>query len=178
MKMTHAVPFFIRRSQFALTSACKAVVVLLLAVAPVQAQEVDWKAELSEDLVEIQDGKMTMTEYSIVKLEMQGQQTNPVQIKVYAEAPEDGIISRDNFVNLTSLISYTTLLELYANAYNLSASEYLQAVDIEPIPNPIGTPDVEMNLFATNDGLQIEYVNTANNQRQRITMTWKELFAD
>ena len=35
-----------------------------------------------------------------------------------------------------------------------------------------------MNLFETSDGLQIEYVNTANNQRHRITMTWKELFAD
>lgn len=150
----------------------------LIAPSSTRAQDTDWQEELSRDLVEFADGKMTMTEYSIVKLDAQGQKTNPVQIKMYAEAPQDGVISRDNFVNLTSLISYTTLLELYANAYQLSASEYLQAVDIEPLPNPIGTPDVEINMIATDDGLQIEYVNTTSNQRQRVTMTWTEMFAD
>ncbi|WP_143815299.1 hypothetical protein [Longibacter salinarum] len=144
----------------------------------VQAQTPDWKAELGEDIVQIRGDKMMMEEYALLKLNVEGQKTNNLQVKLYAEAPKDGIISRDNFVNLTSMITYMSLLEIYARAYQLSASEYLQAVDIEQIPNPIGTPDIELNLTATNAGLQIEFVNTADNQRRRVTRTWEEMYAE
>ncbi|PEN14290.1 hypothetical protein CRI94_04425 [Longibacter salinarum] len=151
---------------------------LLVSVSVVQAQTPDWKAELGEDIVQIRGDKMMMEEYALLKLNVEGQKTNNLQVKLYAEAPKDGIISRDNFVNLTSMITYMSLLEIYARAYQLSASEYLQAVDIEQIPNPIGTPDIELNLTATNAGLQIEFVNTADNQRRRVTRTWEEMYAE
>jgi hypothetical protein len=151
---------------------------LFLSISCLHAQTPDWKTELGEDLVEIQGDKMMLEEYALIKLNVQGQETNNLQVKLYAEAPKDGIISRDNFVNLTSMVTYMSLLEIYANAYQLSASEYFQAVDIEQIPNPIGTPDIELNLTATNAGLQIEFVSTADNQRRRVTQTWEEMYAD
>lgn len=151
---------------------------LVSCVSLVRAQTPDWETELGNDLVEIQGDKMVLEEYALLKLNIQGQQTNSVQVKLYAEAPKDGIVSRDNFINLTSTITYTSLLEIYAQAYQMSASDYLEAVDIEQISNPIGTPDIEMNLRATDDGLQIEFVNTADNRRQRVTQTWAEIYAD
>jgi hypothetical protein len=60
----------------------------------------------------------------------------------------------------------------------MSASEYLQAIGIEQIQDPIGTPDIEINLAATNSGLQIEFLSTANNQRHRVTRTWEEIYPD
>jgi len=156
-----------------------ATVLLLLTFIPlVQAQTPEWEAELGEDLVEMRGDKMVIEDYALVKMSVQGQETNNLQVKLSAEAPKDGIISRDNFVNLTSMITYMSLLEIYAQAYQLSASEYFQAVDIEQIPNPIGTPDIELNLTATNAGLQIEFVSTADNQRRRVTQTWEEMYAD
>ena len=44
-------------------------------------------------------------------------------------------------------------------------------------PMTIGTPDVELNLLMTNDGLQFELVNTADGTRSRWTSTWAEVFA-
>ena len=53
-----------------------------------------------------------------------------------------------------------------------------EALDIEEISEPIGTPDLEINIAATNAGLQIEFVSTADNQRRRVTQTWKEMYAE
>jgi len=151
---------------------------LVLIVTPAQAQEPEWKTDLGEDLVEIQEGMMVVEEYALLKLNLQGQQSNNLQVKLSAKAPTDGVLSRDNFVSFTTQITYMTLVELYANAYQISASEYLEALEIEEIPEAIGTPDIEINVTATNAGVQIEYINTAQNQRQRVTMTWEEMYAE
>lgn len=168
------------RFRFALDMPRAALFLLLLVltVTTAQAQEPEWKTDLGEDLVEIRDDMMVVEEYALLKLNLQGQRTNNLQVKLYAEAPTDGVLSRDNFVSFTTQFTYMTLVEIYANAYQLPASEYLEALEIEEIPNPIGTPDIEINMTATNDGLQIEFVNTAQNQRQRVTMTWEEMYAE
>jgi hypothetical protein len=44
-------------------------------------------------------------------------------------------------------------------------------------PTTIGPPDVERNLFMTNEGLQFEWVNTADGTRSRWTSTWAEVYA-
>lgn len=147
-------------------------------IGPALAQEPEWKTDLGEDIVEIRDGMMVVEEYALLKLNLQGQQTNNLQVKLYAEAPTDGVLSRDNFVSFTTQITYMSLVELYANAYQLSASEYLEALEIEEIPEAIGTPDIEINVTATGAGVQIEFVNTADNQRRRVTQTWEEMYAE
>jgi len=48
--------------------------------------------------------------------------------------------------------------------------------DFTELAAPIGTPDVELNLIMTNEGLQFEWVNTADGQRRRWTSTWAEVF--
>jgi hypothetical protein len=69
-----------------------------------------------------------------------------------------------------------TFLTVYAEAYQVPASQFLQAVDFTELAAPIGTPDVELNLIMTNEGLQFEWVNTADGQRRRWTSTWAEVF--
>ncbi len=41
----------------------------------------------------------------------------------------------------------------------------------------IGTADIELNLFMTGEGMQIEFVDTSTGQRTRQTMTWGEVYA-
>jgi hypothetical protein len=142
---------------------------------PLAAQE--WKQLLSKELVVVRDGKMVADEYDLVKINVDGFQPVQLQLKVHAEAPAGGGISRDNFVALTSAFTMLTFLTVYAEAYQVPATQFLQAVDFTELAAPIGTPDVELNLFMTDEGLQFEWVNTADGTRSRSTMTWAEVYA-
>ena len=142
---------------------------------PAVAQE--WKQLLAKELVTIKAGKMVTDEYDLVKINVPGYQAVQLQLKVHAEAPAVGLMSRDNFVAITTQFVVVTFFTVYAEAYQVTASEFLQAVDFTELAAPIGTPDVELNLFMTNEGLQFEWVNTADGQRSRSTMTWAEVYA-
>lgn len=152
-----------------------AFVVLVLVAVPVTAQE--WKQSLSKDLVAIRDGKMISEEYNLVKIAVPGYEPVQLQLKVHAEAPQGGLISRDNFVALTSQMMIVVFLGAYAQAYQVNALDFIQAVDFTELDSPIGTPDVELNLFMTDEGMQFEWVNTADGQRSRWTSTWAEVYS-
>jgi hypothetical protein len=52
----------------------------------------------------------------------------------------------------------------------------MQGYDYTELEQPIGTPDLEMNLFMTAEGMQIEFVNTGTGERSRNRMTWAEVY--
>jgi hypothetical protein len=160
-----------------ITRAVILITAFLLGACPAFAQT-DWEQELGEDLVEFRDGKMIAEDYFIYTVSVPGTEETSLQVKVYGEALEDGIISRDKFVSLMTLISYQTLVTAFAESYQMSASDFMSAMDIEDLSDPIGTPDIEINLTAPNQGMQIELVNTATNRTQRSTSTWKEIYAN
>ena len=142
---------------------------------PAVAQE--WKQLLAKELVIIKAGKMVTDEYDLVKINVPGYQAVQLQLKVHAEAPAVGLMSRDNFGAITTQFVVVTFFTVYAEAYQVTASQFLQAVDFTELAAPIGTPEVELNLFMTSEGLQFEWVNTADGQRSRSTMTWAEVYA-
>jgi hypothetical protein len=152
-------------------------IVLVLTVSVAYAQT-DWEQELGEELVETRDDKMVIEDYFLYRINVEGFDERTLQTKIYGEAPTDGILSRDKFLSLTTLVSYQTLMAAFADSYQLSASEFWDAVEIEDLADPIGTPDIELNLIATDQGIQIELVNTATDQRRRFTTTWKEMYAN
>jgi hypothetical protein len=152
-----------------------AVSALAVLAHPLGAQ--DWKQHLSKDIVAVQGGKMVADEYDLVKIQVPGYEGAQFQLKVHAEAPAGGVISRDNFVAFTAQMMVLTLLTVYAQAYQVTATQFLQAVDFTELTAPIGTPDVELNLFMTNEGIQFEWVSTADGKRNRWTSTWAEMFA-
>jgi hypothetical protein len=154
-----------------LTTLC----LTLLLTAPASAQE--WKHQLAKSLVVIRAGKMVSEEYQLAKIHVPGFEASQVQLKIHAEAPAVGLISRDNFVSLTTQLVVVTFYAAYADVYKVPASQFIQAVDFTELAAPIGTPDLEINVFMTADGLQFEIVNTATGQRTRSTTTWAEVFA-
>lgn len=151
---------------------------LLLVFASSASAQEDWEIELGEDLVEIQDGMMIIEDYALFKINLENYDPVSLQIKFRGEAPENGIVSRDKFVSVTTLTTYQVLYESFAQAYQVTSNQFSQATEIDDLANPIGTPDLEIGLFLTDEGMQIEFVNTSTGDRNRMTRTWEEVYAN
>ena len=158
-----------------MTKAILGIMLLVLAATRVNAQ--DWRAQLKADAVVIRGGKMIYDEVGLYKLKVAGYEPAQVQVKVHSEAPLGGLVSRDNFVSLTTLMFSTTFIAALSESYKVSASQFLQGLDYTQLKTAIGTPDLELNLVMTNEGMQLEVVNTSSGQKTRQTMTWEQVFA-
>ena len=158
-----------------MTKAYSSVVLLLLAATSVRAQ--DWRAQLKSDAVVIRSGKMLYDEVGMYKIKVAGYEPAQVQVKIHSEAPQGGVVSRDNFVSLTTLMFSMTFVAALSESYKVPASQFLQGLDYTQLKSAIGTPDLELNLIMTNEGMQLEVVNTSSGQKTRQTMTWEQVFA-
>ena len=158
-----------------MTKAVHAVALLLVVAIPASAQ--DWRLQLKADLVTINRGKMASNDVGLYKIEVPGYQPAQFQVKIHSEAPAAGPISRDNFVSLTTLMASTVFITALAEGYRVPASEFMQHVDYTQLKSAIGTPDLELNLTMTNEGMQLEVANNSSGQKTRQTMTWDQVFA-
>ena len=70
-----------------------------------------------------------------------------------------------------------TFIATLSESYRVTASQFMQGLDYTQLKSAIGTPDLELNLVMTNEGMQLDVVNTASGQRTRQTMTWDQVFA-
>ena len=135
----------------------------------------DWREELREDLVVHRDDKMVIEEYSMERVNLPGYEPVEFQVKYYMETPYDGAISRDNFVAFSTLLGITVLQTMLAEAFDVSAAEFLAAYDSEDLDAPIGRPDLEISIFMTGEGFQLEIRNTITNEVSRVTETWESM---
>ena len=158
-----------------MTKALAGIVLFIVLATPVSAQ--DWRAQLKADAVVLRAGKMIYDEVGLYKLKVEGYQPAQVQVKVHSEAPQGGLVSRDNFVSLTTLMFSTTFIAALSESYKVTASQFLQGLDYTQLKTAIGTPDLELNLTMTNEGMQFEVVNTSSAQKTRQTQTWEQVFA-
>jgi hypothetical protein len=158
-----------------MTKAFPGIMLLFLVATSVSAQ--DWRAQLKADAVVLRGGKMIYDEVGLYKIKVAGYDPAQVQVKVHSEGPQGGLVSRDNFVALTTLMFTETFTTALAESYQVPASQFLQGLDYTQLKSAIGTPDLELNLVMTNEGMQFEVVNTSSGQKTRQTMTWEQVFA-
>lgn len=151
--------------------------IMLLFLTPTTAGAQDWRAQLKDDAVVIRGAKMIYDEVGLYKIKVAGYDPAQVQVKVHSEAPAAGLISRDNFVAMTTLMFTETFTTAMAESYQVPASQFLQALDYTQLKSAIGTPDLELNLVMTSEGMQFEVVNTSSGQKTRQTQTWDQVFA-
>ena len=154
-----------------LTLAC------LMAVVPCRAtaSEVDWQKELLEEAVEVREEKMVIEEFGL--LSIPSAPDAGMQLRLYSEAPAAGVVSRDNLVAITTVLQTTFLLELAMSlAVNPDVESLRDLYDYKELDEPIGNADLEINIYMSKGGLQMEFRDTRTNQTDRSTMTWKELF--
>lgn len=134
-----------------------------LATAPAQEK---WRKELSADVVQTKDGKMTIEKAEIFKTEEEGESVR-LQIKLNAECPESAGISRDNFVAFT-VVAYMKFLEGMAGG---------EPYNTETLESLIGKADLEINVYMTKEGFQIQSVNHKNGEKENSTTKWADVFA-
>jgi hypothetical protein len=121
----------------------------------------DWQAKLLKDMVLISENKMTAFDYTMVTFS----NSNTLQIKSYAEAPSQGVISRDNFVAIFTMMIQQAINEIMKNDANAKTT------DLDEI---IGNPDIFMNCYMTKSGVQFEVI--ASGETNRNTLQWKDVF--
>lgn len=142
-----------------------------------KAAEKDIEKELLEEFVKIKDGKMTALEFGL--LSFPSLPDVKIQVKNYAESPADGVISRDNFVAITTMLLtifyYQIATEVTPEHRSKNAADDELPFDFEELDEPIGNVDMEINIYMNKGGLQIEFVDTVENKTERSTMTWKEI---
>ncbi len=131
-----------------------------------QADEPKWRKELSADLVKKDEGKMTITRYDMYKGDSEGEKVT-MQVKLAADCPESAGISRDNFVAYT-MAAYMSFLQGLAEGDEYST---------ETMDEPIGKPDLEVNIRFTKDGFQVEGINNKNSEKTNVTQKWSDVFA-
>ena len=119
------------------------------------------EGKLLKDIVAFNGDKMTATDYTMVNYS----NGNSLQIKVYAEAPSSGAISRDNFVSIFAAVMTELLFELK------KSDPQAKTKDLEDL---IGNADVEMNVFMTKGGIQVETKSSQGVNRK--TMQWADVF--
>lgn len=158
-----------------MTKTWEVLAFLLVAALPARAQ--DWRQQLKADLVTIANGKMTYNDVGLYKVEVPGYQPAQFQVRIHSEAPAAGPVSRDNFVSITSMTASTLSITALAEGYQIPASVFMQHFDYTQLKSTIGTPDLELNLTMTDEGLQIEVANNSSGQKTRSTMTWEQLYA-
>src|SRR2546428_12644875 len=106
-----------------MTNAFPGMVLLFLAATPAIGQ--DWRAQLKADAVVIRGAKMIYDEVGLYKLNVAGDEPGQVQVKVHSEAPQGGLVSRDNFVSLTTLTFSTPFVAALSESYKVSASQFI-----------------------------------------------------
>ena len=126
-----------------------------------------WRKELAADLVKTADGKMTIVRYDLVTIrgEEEGSDRRKT-VRVRSEAPESGVLSRDNFVAYTEKV-YMGFLQ------GLADGEDFTTETMEP---PKGDVDVEINVTMNRDGFQVEGVDKKTGEKSPVTQKWSELF--
>jgi hypothetical protein len=134
-----------------------------------------WQEELQQDLVEVRAGKMVVEGFSLDRVALPQYEPVEFQVGYYAEAPASGVISRDNFVAFTTLLTVTALQQIIAQAYNVSAIEFLEAYESHDLQQPIGRPDLEIKVYMTAEGFQLEVANTSTGESSRSTQTWDSM---
>ena len=88
------------------------------------------------------------------------------------DAPVGGLISRDYFVAFSAVLSTMVLQTMMSEGYNVTAAEFLAAYDSETLLEPIGQPDLEINVYMTDRGYQLEIINTRTQEVTRMTEIW------
>jgi hypothetical protein len=112
------------------------------------------------------NGTMTATEYHLVK-SPSGRTTK--QVVIYGETGIDGqAISRDYFAYIMGALSHLFIDEI---CFNLS--DHGAEGTATQMKSLIGRPDIIVNLFVAEGGIQIEFV--ADGKTERSTMSWDDI---
>ena len=136
------------------------------------AQSFDWKKELKRDLVTISGSDMNYSELEICTAKGT---PKAFQVRWNAKAPKRGVVSRDQFVAITTAVQSMFATKV-AEAMNVSLTDYLQKISCKPVEEAIGMVDLEMTIVMSKGGMQIRAAQPATKKSNQSTVTWAQIF--
>ncbi len=139
-------------------------------------------SQLKADWVVQKDGKFVIDRFQLCQVfrpeDLGGGVTKPFQVSAHIEAPTD-VISRDSFVGIGTELALSLRVNFASDIIKgLTPMQALEALQCKQIATPIGTVDLEVDVFMTGDGIQIEIVETATGQKQRETTSWAQVLGE
>ena len=137
-----------------------AISLLLVLNANTFSQSGDFSERLKKDIVTVVNNNYTSVNYSFLTFA----DGNTAQIKLSATCPVS-VISRDNFIDITSSFSIILLVATFAE---------IGMPDIKELDELIGDPDLTYNFVMAKNGMQVQIVT--NEGRENITLTWDQVF--
>lgn len=129
----------------------------------IASSQVDWRAELKKDIVEVVNGQYKAEEFTLINLG-----DHNLQIKMSAQGSAD-VMSRDNFVSIYH--SYGTILLL---GILDEAGIPISTIEMKTLDELIGDPDITLNFIMAKGGIQIQIITAEG--ADKLTLTWEELY--
>jgi hypothetical protein len=152
-----------------------ALALLSLALPSAALAGTDWKALIAKDRVQVGSGKMTLESFQLCKVKVPNAQKSSYQVRTYAEAPDDGSVSRDFLVSFESAMSTVMTMSMGAAAAKGTTMDPLKAFDCDPITAPIGKVDLDISLYVTGEGFQMAFTDGTTGKTAQESSTWDQL---
>ncbi len=141
----------------------------------------DIQALMKKDRVIQKGGKFNIEAYRLCRLyrpkQLGGGVSKPFQVEARAEAPAQGVISRDNFLVLFTEIALGLRVKFAADFIKgLTPIQALDALHCEQIDAPVGKVDLQVDVNMDKEGIKIEIIKPGTGKKQTQLNTWKDLF--
>ena len=153
-------------------------------VHPSESQdEVNIKEHLLTDIVQVKDGKFVIEEYRICQIrrpeEFGGGATVPIKVKRHVEAPAKGVISRDNFIRIsTEVLNSLGTTFVGQMIEGITAEQAQTALVCKQFFQPIGAYDYEVDLIMDANGLNLNILETTTKEKVQQSMSWDQSTQD
>ena len=136
---------------------------------------------MKKDRVVQKDGKFKIEGYHLCRLyrpkHLGGGVSKPFQVRARAEAPAQGVVSRDNFLVLFTEITLGLRVKFAADFIKgLTPIQALDALQCEQIDAPVGTVELKVDLKMDKKGIKIEILKPETGKKQTQMTPWKDVF--
>ncbi|NIO10969.1 MAG: hypothetical protein GTO40_24350 [Deltaproteobacteria bacterium] len=158
---------------------------MMVALAFCHPASAQTKAKITElikkDRVIQKGGKFRIQGYHICKLHrpkhLGGGVSKPFQVSARAEAPDRGVVSRDNFLVLYTEIALGLRVKFAADFIKgLTPVQALDALQCEPLEAASGPVDLKVAITMNQKGIKIQVEKPGTDNKQSQMNSWQDLF--
>ena len=141
----------------------------------------DIQSLMKKDRVIQKDGKFKIEGYRLCRLyrpkHLGGGVSKPFQVIARAEAPAQGVVSRDNFLVLYTEIALGLRVKFATDFIKgLTPIQALDALQCEHIDAPVGKVDLQVDLNMDKEGVKMEILKPETGKKQTQMTPWKDVF--
>ncbi len=148
--------------------------VICLFSASVSAQNsVDWQAYLQGSPFSSDGATHSYGEYIRCEAVEASQTQSVMQLRYSAAAPAS-VMSRDNFVSMTTALN--VMMEIgIASELGMTFEQFAERFSCTPVASPIGQVDAQIHYVFAAEGIQIQTLDGAGVVVEQSTVTWDSL---